>query len=85
MDTNTTVHLSESGQLEIPPRLRALLHWDGAMELEIQIAASGVLIQPKRTPAKKRRLEELRGMLKHEGERVPDEALQAPVDYVERP
>jgi len=84
MELSTTVHLSETGQLEIPPRLRALLHWEGAMELEIQIAASGVLIQPKRSLVKKRRLEELRGILKHEGERVPDELLQAPVDYSER-
>lgn len=85
METSTTVHLSESGQLEIPPRLRALLHWEGAMELEIQVAASGVLIQPKRLVEKKRRLEELKGMLKHGGERVPDEALHAPVDYLECP
>jgi hypothetical protein len=85
MDTNATVHLSESGTLEIPSSLRSLLHWEGAMELEIQIAASGVLIQPKRPVVKKRRLEELRGMLKHEGERVPDELLHAPVDYLEHP
>jgi bifunctional DNA-binding transcriptional regulator/antitoxin component of YhaV-PrlF toxin-antitoxin module len=84
MDTSTTVHLSESGQLEIPPRLRALLHWEGAMDLEIHIAASGLLIQPKRPLVKRRRLEELRGMLKHEGERVPDELLHAPVNYLER-
>ena len=53
------------------------MHWDGAMELEIQIAASGVLIQPKRPVVKKRWLGELRGTMKHEGERVADEALEA--------
>ena len=83
METNTTIQLSESGQVNIPAVIRDFLHWQGGMELNIRITSSGLLIQPKQPHIKKHRLEELRGFLKHQGKPLSDEQLCAPVDYME--
>lgn len=80
MSGHTTVHMSASGQVDIPSALREQLHWDGAMELDAELTPSGLLIQPKRSQKKARRLEELRGLLRHNGERISDEYLQRPID-----
>lgn len=78
--TSETVRLSSKGQLVIPRRLREKLHWEPGIELNIVLTNRGVTIQPPRTTAGKR-LEDFRGCLGHAGLRIPDEALQAPVDY----
>ena len=83
MVMNTTLRMSESGQVNIPSSLRERLHWQGAMELDFQLTSSGLLIQPKEPQAKRHRLEELRGLLRHEGNPLSDEQLCAPVDCME--
>jgi len=85
MDSHTTVQLSAAGHVELPPALREKLHWLGAMELDARLTPSGLLIQPKQQRRKTRRLEELRGLLKHRGTPVPDSELQAPADLAEHP
>ena len=50
------------------------------MVLQISITATGLLIQPRQSRAPKRRLEELRGFLKHHGKTISDEQLYAPVN-----
>jgi bifunctional DNA-binding transcriptional regulator/antitoxin component of YhaV-PrlF toxin-antitoxin module len=79
----TTVQLSEAGQLNIPAAIRDMLRWQSGMEFNISIIASGLLIHPKHEPKKKRRMEELRGLLKHKGLSLSNEQLCAPVDYSE--
>jgi bifunctional DNA-binding transcriptional regulator/antitoxin component of YhaV-PrlF toxin-antitoxin module len=83
MEKKTSVQLSKSGQVNIPAAIRDVLHWQDGMELSIKIISSGLLIQPKKRQCKKRRLEELRGLLKHKGKPLSDEQLCAPVDYTE--
>ena len=83
MEDTKTVHMSESGQVLIPSDVREILHWEGAMDLCIRLAGSGLLIQPRQHQAGGRRLEELRGLLKHHGEALSDEQLCAPADCAE--
>ncbi len=83
METDTTIKLSESGQVNIPDVIRDFLHWKGGMELNIKITSSGLLLHPKKSPIKQRRLEELRGFFKHQGKPLTDEQLCAPVDFME--
>lgn len=83
MEETNTVHMSESGQVLIPADVRETLHWQGAMDLSIRLTGSGLLIQPRQHPVGGRRLEELRGLLKHHGEALSVEQLCAPVDCVE--
>ena len=73
----------QQGQVNIPAAIRDVLHWQGGMELSIKIISSGLIIQPKKKQRKKRRLEELRGLLKHKGKPLSDEQLCAPVDCTE--
>jgi AbrB family looped-hinge helix DNA binding protein len=82
MSTTTfaTVRLSSKGQLVIPRKLREKLHWEPGIELDIVLTNRGVTIHPPRTTAGKR-LEDFRGCLQHAGSRIPDKALQSPVDY----
>lgn len=83
VETNTIVRLSESGEVSIPPLIREFLHWQSGMELNVRITSSGLLIQPKQPQVKKRRLEEFRGFLKHQGKPLSDEQLCAPVNHME--
>lgn len=53
------------------------------MELDAHLTPSGLLIQPKQRMKKTRRLEGLRGMLKHGGTPLSDAEFQAPVDLAE--
>lgn len=84
METNAMVHLSKSGQLNIPAAIRKILQWQDGMELNIKIISSGLLIQAGKKQNKIRRLEELRGFLKHQGKPLSDEQLCAPVDDTEQ-
>ena len=83
MEKEINVQLSKTGQVNIPAAIRDVLHWQDGMELSIKILSSGLLIQPKQQQRKKRRLEELRGLLRHKGKPLSDEQLCAPVDYKE--
>jgi bifunctional DNA-binding transcriptional regulator/antitoxin component of YhaV-PrlF toxin-antitoxin module len=83
MEETNTVHMSESGQMLIPAEVRETLHWEGAMDLSIRLTGSGLLIQPTQHAVGGRRLEDLRGLLKHHGQALSDEQLCAPVDGVE--
>ena len=75
-----TIKLSSKGQIVIPKAIREQLHWDAGMELIAVPTGDSIMLQPK--PKKgKHRLEDLRGMLKHEGPPIPDDVLFAPVDY----
>ncbi len=83
MDTNTTVKMTATGQVSIPSSVRESLHWQGAMELSIQVTQSGLLIQSHPPQGGKRRLEDLRGLLKHQDEPLTDAQLHASVDSVD--
>jgi len=83
METNVTVQLSESRQVDIPEGFMEFLDWQIGMELDIKITSSGLLIQAKKAQTKKRRLEELRGFFKHHGKPLSDKELCAPIDYRE--
>lgn len=75
-----TVTLSSKGQVVIPKEIRDELHWDAGTQITLVSSASGVTLKavPKRTG---RRLEDLIGMLKHDGPPLSTEDLCKPVDY----
>jgi len=75
-----TITLSSKGQIVIPKEIRDQLHWHAGTQITLLPGASGVTLKavPKKTG---RRLEDLIGMLKHEGPPLSTEALCAPVDY----
>lgn len=77
-----TITLSSKGQIVIPKEIREQLHWDAGTQITLFSGASGVTLKavPKKTG---RRLEDLIGMLKHDGPPLSTEALCAPVDYTE--
>ncbi|KOR32764.1 hypothetical protein TI05_05235 [Achromatium sp. WMS3] len=83
METNAITQLSESGDINIPLTIRDILHWQNGMELDLKITSFGLLIQPNQVKRKKRRLEEFRGFLKHQGTPLSDEQLCASVNYLE--
>jgi len=85
MESSARVQMSASGLIEIPTEIREKLHWDDAMELDIRLTASGFMVESAPPRKKGLRLEDLRGLLRHVGERVPDESLQRPVDLAEEP
>jgi AbrB family looped-hinge helix DNA binding protein len=74
------VVIGESGEVVLPPRIRAALHLKAGSELLIERSGAGVLLRPA-TTGSGLRLEDLRGLLKAEGPAVPLEALCKPVDY----
>jgi AbrB family looped-hinge helix DNA binding protein len=74
-----TITLSSKGQIVIPKEIRDELHWDAGTQLTLVSGASGVTI--KATPKKTgRRLEDLIGMLKHDGPPISTDDLCRPVD-----
>lgn len=76
----STVALSTKDQVVIPKKIRDALHWEVGAELTLTTVGNGILL--KATPKKRgKRLEELRGMLKHDGLPIPIEELCKPVDY----
>ena len=77
-----TVTLSSKGQIVIPKEIREQLHWHAGTQVTLLAGPSGITLKaaPKKTG---RRLEDLIGMLKHEGTPLSTDALCAPVDYSE--
>lgn len=75
-----TITLSSKGQVVIPKEIRDELHWDAGTQITLVSSASGVTLKavPKKTG---RRLEDLIGMLKHDGPPLATEDLCNPVDY----
>lgn len=75
-----TITLSSKGQVVIPKEIRDELHWNAGTQITLISSASGVTLKavPKKTG---RRLEDLIGMLKHEGPPLSTEDLCKPVDY----
>lgn len=75
-----TITLSSKGQVVIPKEIRDELHWDAGTQITLVSSASGVTLKavPKKTG---RRLEDLIGMLKHDGPPLSTEDLCKPVDY----
>ena len=77
-----TVTLSSKGQIVIPKEIREQLHWHAGTQVTLLAGPFGITL--KTAPGKTgRRLEDLIGMLKHEGPPLSTEALCAPVDYSE--
>lgn len=77
--STVTVTLSSQGQVVIPKEIRDALRWEAGTQLRLVSSASGLTIQAM--PHKSgRRLEDLIGMLKHEGPPLSTENLCAPVD-----
>ncbi|MBK7423058.1 MAG: AbrB/MazE/SpoVT family DNA-binding domain-containing protein [Propionivibrio sp.] len=76
----TTLTLSSKGQVVIPKEIRDELHWSAGTRITLVSSASGVTLKtaPKKTS---RRLEDLIGMLKHDGPPLSTEDLCKPVDY----
>lgn len=77
-----TVTLSSKGQIVIPKEIREQLHWHAGTQVTLLSSPTGVTLKaaPKKTG---RRLEDLIGMLKHDGPPLSTDALCAPVDYSE--
>ena len=75
-----TLTLSSKGQVVIPKEIRNELHWAAGTRITLVSSASGVTLKtaPKKTG---RRLEDLIGMLKHDGPPLSTEDLCKPVDY----
>jgi AbrB family looped-hinge helix DNA binding protein len=78
--TVATITLSSKGQVVIPKEIREELHWEAGIQLSLISTPFGVTIKamPKKTG---RRLEDLIGMLKHEGPPFSTDDLCKPVDY----
>jgi AbrB family looped-hinge helix DNA binding protein len=78
--TIATITLSSKGQVVIPKEIRDELHWEAGAQLALVSSASGVTI--KAMPQKAgRRLEDLIGMLKHDGPPLSTDDFCKPVDY----
>jgi AbrB family looped-hinge helix DNA binding protein len=75
-----TITLSSKGQVVIPKEIREELHWEAGTQLTVISTPFGVTSKamPKKTG---RRLENLIGMLKHEGPPLSTDDLCKPVDY----
>lgn len=75
-----TITLSSKGQVVIPKEIRDELHWDAGTRITLVSSASGVTLKavPNKTG---RKLEDLIGMLKHNGPPLSTEDLCKPVDY----
>ncbi|MFZ4537616.1 AbrB/MazE/SpoVT family DNA-binding domain-containing protein [Propionivibrio sp.] len=78
--TIATITLSSKGQIVIPREIRAELHWEAGTRITLVSSASGVML--KAVPKKSgRSLEDLIGLLKHDGPPLSTEELCRPVDY----
>lgn len=75
-----TITLSSKGQVVIPKEIRDELHWDEGTQITLVSSTSGITLKavPKKTG---RKLEDLIGMLKHDGPPLSTEDLCKPVDY----
>jgi AbrB family looped-hinge helix DNA binding protein len=78
-----TIKLSTKGQIVIPKEIRDELAWQAGTELTLVTSSSGLML--KAAPTKTvRKLEDLIGMLKHNGKPIPIEELCKPVDIARR-
>jgi AbrB family looped-hinge helix DNA binding protein len=77
-----TITLSSKGQVVIPKEIRDELHWEAGTQISLVSSASGVTLRavPKKTG---RKLADLIGLFKHEGQPLSIEELCKPVDYSE--
>jgi bifunctional DNA-binding transcriptional regulator/antitoxin component of YhaV-PrlF toxin-antitoxin module len=77
--STATITLSSNGQIVIRKEILDELRWEAGTQLTLVSGASGVTI--KATPKKTgRRLEDLIGMLKHDGPPISNDDLCRPVD-----
>ncbi|MBV5299547.1 MAG: AbrB/MazE/SpoVT family DNA-binding domain-containing protein [Rhodoferax sp.] len=77
-----TITLSGNGQVVIPKEIRDQLQWVSGTKITMFSSANGITL--KAVPTKKgRKLEDLIGMLQHEGLPLSTNALCAPVDYAQ--
>lgn len=77
--STATITLSSKGQIVIPKETRDELHWEAGTRLTLLSNASGVTIKalPKHGG---RRLEDLIGLLKHDGPPLSTQDLCEPVN-----
>lgn len=77
-----TITLSRKGQVVIPKEIRDQLHWASGTKITVFSSAYGVTL--KAVPTKKgRKLEDLIGLLQHDGPPLSTNELCAPVDYAQ--
>ena len=77
-----TITLSRKGQVVIPKEIRDQLHWATGTKITVLSNAYGVTL--KAVPTKKgRKLEDLIGLLQHDGPPLSTHELCAPVDYAQ--
>jgi len=75
-----TITLSDNGQVVIPKEIRDQLHWSAGTKITMFSSAYGVTL--KAVPTKRgRKLEDLIGLLQHDGPPLSTQELCAPVDY----
>jgi bifunctional DNA-binding transcriptional regulator/antitoxin component of YhaV-PrlF toxin-antitoxin module len=74
MTTSGTAILSGNGQIHIPQDILETLHWHEGIELKLTATEQGVLLEAK-SNRRGRRLEDLIGMLQHDGPTIPIEEL----------
>ena len=78
--STATITLSSKGQVVIPKEIRDRLHWGAGTQITLVSSASGVMLKAVPKPTG-RRLEDLIGMLKHDGAPLSTADLCKPVDY----
>ncbi len=78
--STVTVTLSTNDPVVIPKGIRDTLHWEAGIELTVIPAGDGVILKAV-TKKHGKRLEDLIGMLQHDGPPIPIEKLCKPVDY----
>ena len=76
------VTLSSKGQIVIPKEIRDQLNWHAGTQITLMPSATGVTLK-QTTKKTGRRLEDLIGMLKHDGPALSTQELCAPVDYAQ--
>ncbi len=69
-----STRLSTKGQLILPKAVRDAKRWGPGTELEVEDRPDGVLLKLKR-PAKRYKLEDIIGILKHKGPPVSIEEM----------
>jgi AbrB family looped-hinge helix DNA binding protein len=74
-----TIKLSSKGQVVIPKEIRDELHWEAGTQLSLVATGGGVSLRAMPTKTG-RSLGDLIGLLKHEGDPIPIDALCRSVD-----
>ena len=77
-----TITLSDNGQVAIPKEIRDQLQWVSGTKITLFSSAHDITL--KAVPSKKgRKLQDLIGMLQHDGPALSTDVLCAPVDYAQ--